>query len=67
MSKSEIETWMKTDFTSNAVFGTIELIKLAKGQADIGNTQYLSQLTGTEKMNASSNTRDKTNWKKMIP
>ena len=67
MSKSEIETWMKTDFTSNAVFGTIELIKLAKGQADIGNTQYLSQLTGTENMNASSNTRDKTNWKKMIP
>ena len=71
MSKSEIETWMQTDFTSNAVFGTIELIKLAKGQADKGNPQYLKQLTGfvdkTEPMNASSNTKDKTNWKKMIP
>ena len=68
MSNEEIQTWMQTDFTSNAVFGTLELIKLSKNLAAVEKLpEYLSQLTGPEKMNASSNVKDKTNWKKMIP
>jgi hypothetical protein len=39
---------MQTDFTANAVFGAIELIKLAKGLKNKGEGKYLRQLTSAD-------------------
>ena len=47
MTAVQIQNWMQTDFTANAVFGAIELIKLAKGLQVRGEGDYLLQLTGT--------------------
>ena len=60
MTAVQIQKWMQTDFTANAVFGTIELIKLAKGLENKGEGNYLRQLTGpTEE-------EDKTDWANAI-
>lgn len=44
MTKLERESWMQTNPTANAVFGTIELIKLSKGLANNKRPSYLNQL-----------------------
>jgi len=58
MTAVQIQNWMQTDFTANAVFGAIELIKLAKGLENIGEGDYLLQLTGPPE--------DKTDWANAI-
>jgi hypothetical protein len=48
MTAAQIQNWMQTDFTANAVFGAIELIKLAKGLKNKGEGKYLRQLTSAD-------------------
>ena len=60
MTAVQIQKWMQTDFTANAVFGTIELIKLAKGLENKGEGNYLRQLTGPPEE------EDKTDWANAI-
>jgi hypothetical protein len=60
MTAAQIQNWMQTDFTANAVFGAIELIKLAKGLENKGEGNYLRQLTGPPEE------EDKTDWANAI-
>ena len=58
MTKAQRETWMQTDLTANAVFGTIELIKLSKGLSNAGEPKYLKTIQTKV---------DKTDWSNILP